>query len=257
MPRSPVGVRDHASPSPSCTGGRRPSGTSSSRAGRCSPSIASRSFGTTCQVDRHGGDPVLDDVRLPRACRRRCAGAQRGDREGQRARTPAALAAQTLARHGVTTIVPPMSGPWIQQKYLYVPGFVNVTFDDCGSGTARPGRHRRREEAVAVVRAVVACTALRLRAVREERRDLVRRCRALSATGRSSSEALRCTSSARTRRCAAPRRLVDEVTVVPDLHRQRAREVAEDRRRRPDAHVDRLRRRLRRSGLRLRLRPAG
>jgi len=30
-------------------------------------------------------------------------------------------------RHGVTTIVPAMSGPWIQQKNLYVPAFVNVT----------------------------------------------------------------------------------------------------------------------------------
>jgi hypothetical protein len=35
----------------------------------------------------------------------------------------------------VTTIVPFMSGPWIQQKYLYVPGVENVTFDE----RVRPG----------------------------------------------------------------------------------------------------------------------
>ena len=31
-----------------------------------------------------------------------------------------------------------MSGPWIQQKYLYVPGFVNVTFDERGSPIGAP-----------------------------------------------------------------------------------------------------------------------
>ena len=30
----------------------------------------------------------------------------------------------------MTTIVPLMSGPWIQQKYLYVPGVENVTLDE-------------------------------------------------------------------------------------------------------------------------------
>src|SRR6185503_19187886 len=40
--------------------------------------------------------------------------------------------------HGVTTIVPPMSGPWIQQKYLYVPGAVNFTLEACGNPTGAP-----------------------------------------------------------------------------------------------------------------------
>ena len=38
----------------------------------------------------------------------------------------------------MTTIVPPMSGPWIQQKYLYVPGVENVTLDDRGSPIGAP-----------------------------------------------------------------------------------------------------------------------
>ena len=38
----------------------------------------------------------------------------------------------------MTSISPFMSGPWIQQKNVYLPGFVNVTDDECGSGTG-PG----------------------------------------------------------------------------------------------------------------------
>ena len=42
----------------------------------------------------------------------------------------------------MTTIVPPMSGPWIQQKYLYVPGVENVTLDERGSARDRRARTR-------------------------------------------------------------------------------------------------------------------
>ena len=45
-----------------------------------------------------------------------------------------------------------MSGPWIQQKNLYVPGFVNVTREARGSPIGRRRRQRRDEEAVAVLR---------------------------------------------------------------------------------------------------------
>ena len=77
--------------------------------------------------DGHGGDPVLADLRL------RAAGlGEEHDREGRERKRP--RPSQQNRRHGVTTIVPLMSGPWIQQKYLNVPAFVNVTFHERGSG---------------------------------------------------------------------------------------------------------------------------
>ena len=38
----------------------------------------------------------------------------------------------------MTTTVPPMSGPWIQQKNLYVPGVENVTREARGSPIGDP-----------------------------------------------------------------------------------------------------------------------
>ena len=151
-----------------------------------------------------------------------------------------------------------MSGPWIQQKNVYFPGFVNVTDDERGSGTwPGPIVSGCREEAVAVVRAVVGVSALRLRAVEQERRHLVRRGRALRHQVGLLLQVRGCTSWGRTSMlCGSFGDLFTNVTVVPDLDREPVREVAERGRIVAEAHVDGLRRRLRRGRLRLRLRPA-
>src|SRR5262249_7477232 len=81
--------------------------------------------------DRHGGDPVLAHLRLCPA-----GGGEEGGHEGRE--HECSRPSQRNRRHGVTTIVPLMSGPWIQPMYLNVPGFVTVTFHDCGRGSALP-----------------------------------------------------------------------------------------------------------------------
>ena len=111
-----------------------------------SPSIALRPFGTTFQVT--GTAATQYSRTAPRADappardRRERADPEQHDgprRRGPRARAPAALgASSTGLAHGVTTTVPPMSGPWIQQKYLYVPGVENVTRDALGNPIGAP-----------------------------------------------------------------------------------------------------------------------
>ena len=106
---------------------------------------------------------------------------------------------------GVTLIVPCMSGPWRKQMYLKVPGFVNVTEAALGSGVPwQACRQRRLEEPVAVVRPVIGVAALRVGAIREDRRHLVLRGSDLQGGSRSSSGTPASTWQGRRRRCAPP-----------------------------------------------------
>src|SRR5262249_12393325 len=80
---------------------------------------------------RHGGDPILAHLRL-------CP-AGGGEEDGHEGREhECSRPSQRSRRHGVTTTIPPMSGPWIQQNYLDVACFVNVTCHDWGRGRAFP-----------------------------------------------------------------------------------------------------------------------
>ena len=125
-------VRDLASPSPSCTAGRRPSGRSSSPGRRSSPMIASRSFGTTCQVTGTAATQYSRPARRRPSPGSACS-AIATDRDGGHARAASTNARgprrqlpvitdATSPRHAVTSTSPSMSGPWIQQKNLYLPG---------------------------------------------------------------------------------------------------------------------------------------
>ena len=117
-----------------------------------SPSIAFRSFGTTFHVTgtaatqysrtapRADGPPAATDVIAPVASSTRTAPARAASASARGplgAETPVTPAGSS-PDHGVTTTVPPMSGPWIQQKNLYVPGVENVTRDARGSPIGDP-----------------------------------------------------------------------------------------------------------------------
>ena len=221
---------------------------------------------------RHGRDPVLADDRAARAA----PPAATDVIAPARATTTApARAASASARgpprapvtperaspdHGVTTTVPPMSGPWIQQKYLYVPG--------CRERHPRRPRQRRSAHpAVSGVRRSRCrgrrprrrCSGFGSDAEREERRHLVRARSGPSGTGRSSCPSARCTSSGRTTMlCTSLGDLLTKLTVVPGLDPQHLREEREQRRLAADAHGRPCSaRELGRREQRLRLRPAG
>lgn len=92
-----------------------------------SPSIALRSLGTTFPGHGDSCHPVL----AHRAACRRAARRDGRDRSGREQHEDRAALLEPIPGspqhepspdHGATTTVPLMSGPWIQQKNLYVPG---------------------------------------------------------------------------------------------------------------------------------------
>ena len=137
----------------------------------------------------------------------------------------------------MTTTVPPMSGPWIQQKNLYVPGVENVTRDARGNPIGAPGRQLRDEEAVAVHRLPRVRVRLRVGRERQERRHLVR-ARSGPAGGDRSASAIFSTyfGGPKTRLCTSLGALFGKFTVVPGLHPEHlraGRPAASPSRRRP------------------------
>ena len=141
--------------------------------------IASRWFGTTCHLTGTAATQYsrVSPPALPGSACSAIAtpAATRGPRariaRGPRRRSHVMRRRRSRPSRRDVDLARPCRGRGSSRRTCTCPGFVNVTDDECGSGTAAGAdRHRRGEEAVAVVRAVVGVPALRLRAVDQERR---------------------------------------------------------------------------------------